>query len=126
MKTIFETNKAPAAIGAYSQACKVGNQLFLSGQIGMLPETGELISENVKDQLEQAIKNLQAVCIEAKTSLQNIAKLNVYLMDMADFAIVNELVEKYFAPVFPARAAVQVAGLPKGAKIEIDAVAFCE
>jgi len=125
MKTVFETKNAPAAIGAYSQACKVGNQLFLSGQIGMLPETGELISENVKEQLEQAIKNLQAVCIEAKTSLQNIAKLNIYLMDMGDFAIVNELVEKYFAPVYPARAAVQVAGLPKGAKIEIDAVAFC-
>ena len=126
MKTIFETKNAPAAIGAYSQACKVGNQVFLSGQIGMLPETGELISSDVKEQLEQAIKNLQAVCIEAGTSLQNIAKLNVYLMDMSDFSIVNELVEKYFAPVFPARAAVQVAGLPKGAQIEIDAVAFCE
>lgn len=124
MKTIIETANAPKAIGAYSQACVVGNQVFLSGQIGLNPATGELVSENVKEQLEQAILNMQAVCAAANSSLQQVVKLNVYLMDMADFPVVNELVMHYFQPAFPARAVVQVAGLPKNAKVEIDGIAF--
>lgn len=124
MKTIIETPNAPKAIGAYSQACAAGNQIFLSGQIGLNPATGELVSENVKEQLEQAILNMQAVCVAANSSLQQVVKLNVYLMDMADFPIVNELVTHYFQPAFPARAVVQVAGLPKNAKVEIDGMAL--
>ncbi len=125
MKKIIETNMAPKAIGAYSQACQVGNQLFLSGQIGLNPSTGELVANDVKAQLEQAILNMQAVCNAANTSLQNVVKLNVYLIDMLDFPIVNDLVNQYFKPNFPARAVVQVAGLPKNAKIELDGIAFC-
>lgn len=124
MKTIIETVNAPKAIGAYSQACQAGNQVFLSGQIGLDPKTGELVGSDVKAQLNQAILNMQAVCTAANTSLQQVVKLNVYLMDMADFPIVNELVNEYFQPNFPARAVVQVAGLPKNARIEIDGIAL--
>lgn len=124
MKKIISTNTAPKAIGAYSQACQIGNQLFISGQIGLNPNTGELVSSDIKAQLEQAILNMQAICIAANTSLQNIVKLNVYLIDMKDFPIVNELVTQYFEPHFPARAVVQVSGLPKNAMVEIDGIAF--
>lgn len=125
MKTIINSPNAPKAIGAYSQACGLGNLVFLSGQIGLDPQSGELISDDFKEQLEQSILNLKNVCQTANATLQNILKLNIYLLNMNDFSIVNELVEKYFGPNYPARAVVAVAGLPKNAKVEIDAVAFC-
>jgi len=125
MKTVIETTAAPKAIGAYSQACKAGNYLFLSGQIGLDPKTGELVAADIKAQLIQAILNMQSICLAANSSLQQLVKLNVYLMDMADFPIVNELVSEFFQPNFPARAVVQVSGLPKNARVEIDGIAFC-
>ncbi len=124
MKKIIETSHAPAAIGAYSQACQIDNLLFISGQIGLCPQSQKLVSDTcVRAQLEQALQNLQAVCEAAQTHLENIVKLNIYLLDMTDFPIVNELVQKYFKKPFPARAVVAVAGLPKNAKVELDAVA---
>lgn len=124
MKSSIESHLAPTPIGAYSQACKVGNQVFLSGQIGMDPESGQLVADEVESQCKQTIANIKAVCEAAHTSLQNVAKLTIYITDMADFKIIDDLVGQQFAPLYPARAVVQVAGLPKGAKVEMDAVAF--
>ncbi|NVK24423.1 MAG: RidA family protein [Gammaproteobacteria bacterium] len=121
-RVVISTDKAPAAIGTYNQAIKVGTTVYLSGQIPLVPETMEIISEDFNEQAEQVFKNLGAVCEEAGGSLANAVKLNIFLTDLGQFAAVNEIMAKYVSEPFPARAAVQVAALPKGVQIEIDGV----
>ncbi|MCP3030032.1 RidA family protein [Halobacillus sp. A1] len=117
------TDQAPAAIGPYSQAADVGNLIFISGQIPLNPETMEFVSENVEEQAHQVMKNLGAILEEAGLTYKNIAKANIYLDSMDDFAIVNEVYASYLSEPYPARAAVEVSKLPKGAKVEIEAIA---
>lgn len=121
-KVIISTDKAPAAIGTYSQAVKIGTTVYLSGQIPLVPETMELISEDFAQQAEQVFKNLTAVCEAAGAELQDMVKVQIYLTDLAEFAIVNEVMAKYFKKPYPARAAIGVKQLPKGAQIEIDGI----
>ncbi len=127
-KRVLSTDKAPQAIGTYSQAVCVtgGSTLYLSGQIPLDADTMTLVEGGIDKQIHQVINNLAAVCMAAKGTLDDIVKLNVYLTDMNDFAMVNEVMAKYFAPPYPARAAVEVAALPKGAKVEMDAVMVVE
>lgn len=113
---------APSAIGPYSQAVRTADTVYLSGQIPLSPETQELISGNIREQTRRVLENLKAVAEAAGGSLAGIVKLNIYLTDMNDFPVVNELMAEYFEKPYPARATVQVAALPKGAPIEIDAV----
>lgn len=121
-KTIIKTNKAPAAIGPYSQAVRHGDLVFLSGQIPLDPETMEIVSGGIENQVHRVFKNLQAVCEAAGGSLAEIVKLNVYLTDLGDFAKVNEVMKGYFSEPYPARAAVGVVALPLGAEVEMEAV----
>ena len=123
VKKHISTNKAPSAIGAYSQAVLVNNFLFISGQIPLDPKKMSLVSDNIDDQIHQVFENLNHVLIESKSSLDNILKLNVYLTDLGNFTKVNEYMEKRFKKPFPARAAIGINELPKGALIEIDAIA---
>ena len=120
-RAIISTDKAPAAIGTYSQAVKVGNTVYLSGQIALDPVSMTL-REGIEAQVVQVFDNLQAVCTAAGGSLQDIAKLNIFLTDLAHFALVNETMAKYFTAPYPARAAVGVASLPRGALVEMDGV----
>jgi reactive intermediate/imine deaminase len=122
MKKIIQTDAAPQAIGTYSQAVKIENTVYLSGQIPLDPATMELIDDDIEQQIRQVIDNLQAVAIAANGSLDDIVKLNVYLTDLVDFPIVNQVMTDYFSEPYPARAALGVAALPKGAEVEIDAV----
>lgn len=121
-REIIHTERAPAAIGPYSQAVKVGDTVYLSGQIPLDPETMELIDGPMEAQVERVFDNLQAVCEAAGGSLARIAKLNIFLTDLGEFATVNRLMEARFSEPFPARAAIGVAALPKGAQVEMDAV----
>ena len=121
-KTVIHTDQAPAAIGAYSQAIRTGNTVYLSGQIPLVPETMQLVSENFEEQVHQVFKNLRAVCEAAGGSLNHIVKLNAYLTDLSHFATFNAVMEQYFAAPYPARAAVGVASLPRGALVEAEAV----
>ena len=121
-KTVIHTDQAPAAIGAYSQAIRTGNTVYLSGQIPLVPETMQLVSENFEEQVHQVFKNLRAVCEAAGGSLNDIVKLNAYLTDLSHFATFNAVMEQYFATPSPARAAVGVASLPRGALVEAEAV----
>ena len=120
-KTIF-TDKAPKAIGPYSQAVSAGGFTFVSGQIALNPESGDLMNASIQDQAEQVIKNLIAICEEANGSLSDIVKLTIYITDMNDFAVVNEIMQKYFTEPYPARATVEVSALPLGVNVEMDAV----
>ena len=121
-RTIIHTDNAPKAIGTYSQAVKVGRTVYLSGQIPLVPETMEMVSDNFVEQAQQVFKNLSAVCEAAGGSLQQMAKLNIFLTDLGQFAVVNEIMSQHFQEPYPARAAIEVAGLPKGSQIEIDGV----
>ena len=121
-KTIINTDKAPAAIGAYSQAVHVINTVYLSGQIPLLAESMALVEGGFQAQAHQAFKNLSTVCDAAGGTLQSIVKLNLYLTDLDNFAAVNEVMSQYFIEPYPARAAVGVNQLPKGALIEVDGV----
>ena len=121
-KTVIQTALAPAAIGTYSQAIKLDNTVYLSGQIPLVAETMLLVSEQIEAQIDQVFKNISAVATAAGGSLTDIVKLNIYLTDMSDFALVNELMAVYFTEPSPARAAVGVAELPKGSLVEMDAV----
>ena len=121
-KVIISTDNAPAAIGTYSQAVKIGTTVYLSGQIPLVPETMELVSEDFTAQAEQVFKNLTAVCEAAGGELQDMVKLQIYLTDLGEFAIVNEVMAKFFKEPYPARAAIGVKQLPKGAQIEIDGI----
>ncbi|PCI77476.1 MAG: reactive intermediate/imine deaminase [SAR86 cluster bacterium] len=116
------SDTAPAAIGPYSQAIKVGSLVFLSGQIPLDPESMEIVSDDVAAQTHQVFKNLIAVAEAAGGSLSNAAKLTIYLTDLGDFAVVNEIMAGYFSEPYPARATIQVSALPKGSAVEIDAV----
>ena len=121
MKTIISTPNAPAAIGTYSQAVKVGDTIYLSGQIGLDPDSMQLV-DGVEAQIHQVFKNLSAVCDAAGGSLADIVKLNVFLTDLAHFAKVNEIMGQYFQQPYPARAAVGVSQLPRAALVEADGV----
>lgn len=121
-KAVIHSDSAPAAIGTYSQAVKVDNTVYLSGQIPLVPETMELVDGDFTEQAEQVFKNLNAVCEAAGGSLQDIVKLNIYLTDLSNFAIVNEVMSKYIKQPFPARAALGINQLPKDSQIEADAV----
>jgi len=118
----IHTAAAPAAIGTYSQAVKVGDTVYLSGQIPLVPETMQLIEGDMAVQIRQVFDNLEAVAAAAGGGLQDIVKLNIYLTDLAHFPLVNEVMASYFREPYPARAAIGVATLPKGAAIEADAV----
>lgn len=121
-RAVINTPNAPQAIGPYSQAVKVGNTVYLSGQIPLIPETMEMVSGSFSDETKQVFENLQAVCDAAGGSLQNIAKLNIFLTDLSNFATVNEIMVTYFQQPYPARAAIGVASLPKNAQVEMDAI----
>ncbi len=122
-KQIINTTNAPAAIGPYSQAVEAGQFLFISGQIPLHPVTGEVVAGDIVQQTHQVMKNLTAIAEAGGSALSRIAKTTVYLTDLADFAAFNKVYQEYFPQNPPARATVQVAGLPKGVKIEIEAVA---
>ncbi|MDR6984412.1 MULTISPECIES: RidA family protein [Rheinheimera] len=121
-KVIIRTSDAPAAIGTYSQAVKIGTTVYLSGQIPLVPATMQLVSENFAEQTHQVFKNLAAVCDAAGGSLNDMVKVNIFLTDLGQFATVNEIMSQYFAEPYPARAAVQVSALPRASQIEIDGV----
>ena len=121
-KAVINTEKAPAAIGPYSQAIKAGNTVYMSGQIPLDPASMEIVSDDFEAQARQVFSNLQAVCEEAAGSLQDIVKLNLYLVDLGNFAIVNKVMEEFFTAPYPARAAVGVKALPKDAQVEAEAV----
>ncbi len=121
VREIIQTNLAPAAIGTYSQAVKVGKTVYLSGQIGLDPERMELV-EGIEAQVRRVFDNLSAVTKAAGGSMADIVKLNIFLTDLGHFTLVNTIMAEYFAEPYPARAAVGVASLPKGALVEADAV----
>lgn len=122
-KKIIHTDKAPAPIGPYNQAVQFGNMLFVSGQIALNPETGELVQGDVQAEAKQVMENLKAVLSKAGMDFSNVLKSTIFLMDMGQFAQVNEIYGQYFGEDAPARETVQVAGLPKGVKVEISVVA---
>ena len=123
-KHIISTSKAPAAVGTYSQAIAVtaGTTVYLSGQIPLVPETMEVVEGDIEDQIHQVFKNLTAVCQEAGGDLSNIVKLNIFLTDLNNFAVLNEIMSSYFDQPYPARAAIGVNELPKGVSVEMDGV----
>ena len=121
-KTVVKTDKAPQAIGTYSQAVKVGDTVYLSGQIPLVPETAALVSGDMRAQISRVFDNLAAVARAAGGSLRDVVKLNVFLIDLTHFPLVNEVMAQYFQEPYPARAAIGVAALPKGAAVEMDAV----
>lgn len=124
MRKSIETQQAPGAIGAYSQAVRAGDTVWLSGQIPLLPDTMEVVEGGVKAQIEQVFKNLDAVVKAAGGDFSRIVKLNVYLIDLADFPLVNEVMAELFDEPYPARAAVEVAGLPKGVAVEVEGIMY--
>ena len=116
------TDSAPAAIGPYSQAVRSGNQVFLSGQIPLDPATGQLLEGDISTQSRRVFDNLAAVCAAAGGSLDQVVRVGIYLMDLGDFAAVNAVMAEYFSPPYPARSTLQVSGLPRGARVEVDAI----
>jgi 2-iminobutanoate/2-iminopropanoate deaminase len=124
MKDAIATHDAPAAIGPYSQAIVAGDLLFLSGQIPLDPATGQIVPGDVVAQTDRVMRNLRAILEAAGCSLADVVRTTIYLLDLAQFAAVNESYGRFFEPPYPARATVQVAALPRGAQVEIDAVAL--
>jgi reactive intermediate/imine deaminase len=122
MKRTITTDKAPQAIGTYSQAVRAGNTVYLSGQIPLVPSSMELAQGDMRAQIAQVFDNLKAVAEAAGGTLAHVVKLNVYLTDLAHFPLVNEVMARYFSEPYPARAALGVAALPKGAQVEMDAI----
>lgn len=121
-REIITTDQAPQAIGTYSQAVKVGNTVYLSGQIPLVPETMMMVEGDIEAQIRRVFDNLAAVAKAAGGSLADVAKLNIFLRDLANFATVNQVMAEYFEQPYPARAAIGVASLPKDAGVEMDAV----
>ncbi|MPY26479.1 RidA family protein [Shewanella psychropiezotolerans] len=121
-KIIIATDKAPQAIGTYSQAVKVGSTVYLSGQIPLDPKTMQMVSDEFEAQVVQVFDNLTAVCEAAGGSLSDIVKLNIFMTDLSNFATVNEIMERYFSQPYPARAAIGVKQLPKDSLVEMDGV----
>ncbi|HEY8462677.1 MAG TPA: RidA family protein [Bacillota bacterium] len=124
MPKIINTPQAPKAIGPYSQAVKVGNFLFVSGQLPIDPVTNTMVAQDIKRQTAQSLKNIAAILTEAGLSLEHVVKANIYLADMNDFAAMNEVYNSFFNSNYPARAAVEVGRLPKDALVEIDVIAY--
>ena len=122
MKKPIFTNKAPAAIGPYSQAVQWGDVVFISGQIPLIPESGELNNSTFEDEANQVLDNLEAICKEAGGNLDHILKLTIYLTDLSKFDVVNEIMAARFSEPFPARATVEISKLPKSVNIEMDAI----
>jgi 2-iminobutanoate/2-iminopropanoate deaminase len=123
MKKVIRTNQAPAAIGPYSQAIRKGDFLFVSGQLGIDPATGDFVAGGVKEQASQVFKNMNAILSEAGYTMGDVVKTTVFLTDMADFAAVNEVYASQFEGDFPARSAVAVKTLPKNGRVEIELIA---
>ncbi|QSQ08754.1 2-iminobutanoate/2-iminopropanoate deaminase [Koleobacter methoxysyntrophicus] len=124
-KQAISTKKAPAAVGPYSQAIKAGGFLFVSGQIPINPETGELVTGDIKVQTHQVLKNVKAILEEAGLTMDDVVKATVFISDMDQFAAVNEVYAKYFGDVPPARACVEVARIPKDVGVEVEVIAIC-
>jgi reactive intermediate/imine deaminase len=122
MRTIISTPDAPKAVGTYSQAVKVGNTVYVSGQIPLDPQSGELVTSSMDAQIRRVFDNLKAVIVASGGTFASVAKLNVFLTDLAHFALLNQIMADYFSEPYPARAAIQVAALPKGAAVEMDCV----
>jgi 2-iminobutanoate/2-iminopropanoate deaminase len=123
MEKIISTENAPGAIGPYSQAIKINGMIFCSGQIPIDPATGNFVSDDVAEQTEQVLKNLEAVLKAGGAGFENVVKTTVFLADMNDFAVMNEVYGRFFGDVKPARATVQAARLPRDARVEIDCIA---
>jgi reactive intermediate/imine deaminase len=121
-KQIIHSDQAPAAIGPYSQAVRVGQTVYLSGQIPLQASTGTLLEGDIASQTRQVFENMQAVCAAANGSLADIVRVGIYLTDLADFAVVNTVMADYFKAPYPARSTIQVSALPRGANVEVDAV----
>lgn len=122
-KKQIATANAPAALGPYSQAIVAGGMLFASGQVPIVPATGEMAGETIEEQAKQVFENLSAVLSEAGLTFGDVVKTTVFLADLADFAVVNEIYASYFSKPYPARSCVQIAALPKGSKLEIELIA---
>ncbi len=121
-KEIISTKNAPQAIGPYSQAVKTGNLMFISGQIPLNPETGDLVSGSIEDEANQVLNNIKSICEAAGNSLEDIVKITIFLTDLDNFATVNEVMKEHFSEPYPARATIEVSGLPLGVNIEIEAI----
>ena len=121
-KEIIFTEDAPKAIGPYSQAVKSGSFLFVSGQVALCPVSGDLKNSSIEEQAEQVIKNLTAICKAANAGLSDIVKLTIYITDMNDFSIGNQVMESHFESPYPARATIEVSALPLGVNVEMDAI----
>tara|TARA_B110000444_G_scaffold253697_1_gene284991 strand:+ start:1326 stop:1709 length:384 start_codon:yes stop_codon:yes gene_type:complete len=121
-KTVISTPNAPEAIGPYSQAVKVGNTIYISGQIPLIPETMEIVSGDIKEQTNRVFENLQAIAEASGGSFSKVVKINISLTDLNHFTTVNKIMASYFKPPYPARTCVQVTALPKAADIEIEAI----
>ena len=121
-RVAIETTSAPAAIGTYSQAIRAGDTLYISGQIPLVPETGDIVAGDIRAQIRQVFDKLRAVADAAGASLDNAVKINVFLVDLANFGDVNEIMAEYLQTPYPARAAVQVSALPRGVDVEADAI----
>jgi reactive intermediate/imine deaminase len=121
-RTIISTPLAPKAIGTYSQAVKCGSTVYVSGQIPLDPSTGELVTGSMEAQIRRVFENLRAIIAAAGGTFAHVAKLNVFLTDLSHFALVNQVMSEYFSEPYPARAAIGVAALPKGAQVEMDCV----
>jgi reactive intermediate/imine deaminase len=123
MKKIIKTDQAPAAIGAYSQAVAVGTTLYVSGQIPLVPETMDVVSEEISEQITQVFKNFSAVLSAGGCNFNDVVQMRIYLTDLSNFAKVNEIMAQYVPEPFPSRAAVEVSALPKGVGVEIEGIA---
>ena len=121
-KEIISTENAPQAIGPYSQAVKAGNLMFISGQIPLDPKTGDLVSESIEDQAKQVLDNVKSICEASGNSLDDIVKISIFLTDLSNFSVVNDVMKEYFSEPYPARATVEVSGLPLGVNVAIEAI----
>ena len=125
VRTIVATDKAPGAIGPYSQAVQIGSMVFVSGQLAIDPATGELVTTDIRQETRQALTNLEAILVAAGSSLKNVVKTTVFIADMDQFAEINAVYAEFFKEDPPARACVEVARLPKDANVEVEAIALC-
>ena len=121
-KEIISTENAPQAIGPYSQAVKAGGLMFISGQIPLNPENGDLVSGSIEDEANQVLQNIKSICEAAGHGMEDIVKITIFLTDLGNFATVNEVMKKHFSEPYPARATVEISGLPLGVNVEIEAI----
>ena len=126
MKKIISTSEAPAAVGPYSQAVRIGSTVYCAGQIPLDPKSGQIVSKDISEQTRRVLDNISAILKAEGLSFENIVKTTIFIIDLADFQTVNEIYASYFKQTPPARSTVQVAALPKGARIEIEAIAVAE